>query len=294
MSQISSVTTEQNRNPIEVIQTDKSWTVIQPSKGWASLGLRDVWEYRELLVFLIWREIQGAYRQTALGLSWLFVRPLLNMLLLTFVFGYIVGVPSDEIPYPLFALSALLPWGYFSNAVIRASRSLVDNLQVISKVYFPRMVIPIAGAISGLVDFAAAFLIIGVALIIYRIPLRIEMLWMPFLVIVAGAYALAVGLWLATLSVRYRDVSFAVNFLIQALMYLSPVIYPVSQVPEQLRLIYLLNPMTGVIQGFRWALFGSGDPPNLIFWAAVGIVLLALVSGAYIFRRTERNVVDIL
>ena len=294
MSQISRVTTEHNHNPMETIQTDKSWTVIQPSKGWASLGLIDVWEYRELLVFLIWREIQGAYRQTALGLSWLFVRPLLNMLLLTFVFGYIVGIPSDEIPYPLFALSALLPWGYFSNAVIRASRSLVDNLQVISKVYFPRMVIPIAGAVSGLVDFAAAFLIIGVALIIYRIPLRIEMLWTPFLVIVAGAYALAVGLWLATLSVRYRDVSFAVNFLIQALMYLSPVIYPVSQVPEPLRLIYLLNPMTSVIQGFRWALFGSGDPPSWIFWGAVGLVFLALVSGAYIFRRTERNVVDIL
>jgi lipopolysaccharide transport system permease protein len=269
-------------------------TVIQPSKGWSKLGLRDVWEYRELLIFLIWREIQGVYRQTALGISWLFVRPLLNMLLLTFVFGYIVGVPSDEIPYPLFALSALLPWGYFSNAVLRASRSLVDNLQLISKVYFPRMIIPISGAVSGLVDFAAAFLIMCIALIIYRIPFRLEILWIPFLLFIAVAYALGVGFWLATLSVRYRDVSFAVNFLIQALMYLSPVIYPVSRVPEALRLIYLLNPMTGVIQGFRWALFGSGDPPSGTFIGSAIIVMLVLISGAYIFRRTERNVVDIL
>lgn len=269
-------------------------TVIEPSKGWSKLGLRDVWEYRELLIFLIWREIQGVYRQTALGISWLFVRPLLNMLLLTFVFGFIVGVPSDEIPYPLFALSALLPWGYFSNAVLRASRSLVDNLQLISKVYFPRMIIPISGAVSGLVDFAAAFLVVVIALVVYQIPFRLEILWIPFLLLVAVAYALGVGFWLATLSVRYRDVSFAVNFLIQALMYLSPVIYPVSQVPESLRLVYLLNPMTGVIQGFRWALFGSGDPPNVIFFGSAIIVMLVLISGAYIFRRTERNVVDIL
>lgn len=273
---------------------DPVFSVIEPSKGWSKLGLKDVWEYRELLVFLIWREIQGVYRQTALGISWLFVRPLLNMLLLTFVFGYIVGVPSDEIPYPLFALSALLPWGYFSNAVLRASRSLVDNLQLISKVYFPRMIIPISGAISGLVDFAAAFLIVCAALVIYRIPFRVEIIWIPLFLFVAVAYALGVGFWLATLSVRYRDVSFAVNFLIQALMYLSPVIYPVSQVPESLRLFYLLNPMTGVIQGFRWSLFGSGDPPNLIFFGSALIVVLVVISGAFVFRRTERNVVDIL
>lgn len=270
------------------------FSVIEPSKGWSKLGLKDVWEYRELLVFLIWREIQGVYRQTALGISWLFVRPLLNMLLLTFVFGYIVGVPSDEIPYPLFALSALLPWGYFSNAVLRASRSLVDNLQLISKVYFPRMIIPISGAISGLVDFAAAFLIVCAALVIYRIPFRVEIIWIPLFLFVAVAYALGVGFWLATLSVRYRDVSFAVNFLIQALMYLSPVIYPVSQVPESLRLFYLLNPMTGVIQGFRWSLFGSGDPPNVIFFGSALIVVFVVISGAFVFRRTERNVVDIL
>jgi lipopolysaccharide transport system permease protein len=271
-----------------------SWIEIKPTRGWASLGLRDIWEYRELLGFLIWREIQGVYRQTALGISWLFVRPLLNMVLLSLVFGYMVKVPTDGIPYPLFSLSALLPWGYFSTASMRASRSLVDNLHLISKVYFPRMVIPIAGAVSGLVDFAATLIVLIIAMMIYRIPLRIEVLWLPLFTLVAIAYSLAIGLWLATLSVRYRDVSFAVNFLIQALMYLSPVIYPVSIVPDNLKVIYMLNPMTGVVQGFRWALFNSSEAPSLYFVLSIVIVIVALISGAYIFRRTERTVVDII
>lgn len=268
--------------------------VIEPTRGWASLGLRDLWEYRELLVFLAWREIQGAYRQTALGTSWLFLRPVLNMLLLTFVFGTIVQVPSDGLPYPLFSLAALLPWGYFNNSVMRASRSLVENMHLISKVYFPRLIVPIAGAISGLVDFGASFLVLVVALLIYRMPFRMEMLYIPLFLIVVIAFSLAFGLWLATLSVKFRDVSFAVTFLIQAMMYLSPVIYPVSTVPPALQFVYQLNPMTGVIQGFRWALLGSGDPPGLTFIIATGIVLVLLISGAFIFRRTERTIVDVL
>jgi lipopolysaccharide transport system permease protein len=268
--------------------------VIQPSEGWGSLGLRDLWEYRELLYFMVWREISGAYRQTALGISWLFLRPVINMLLLTLVFGRLVQVPSDDIPYPLFSLAALLPWGFFSNAVLRASRSLVENMHVISKVYFPRMVIPIAGSLSGLIDFAASFLILMVAMLIYKYPLRIEMLWLPGLLLVSLAFSLAVGLWLATLSVKFRDVSFAVNFLIQALMYASPVIYPVSIVPESFRFVYQLNPMTGVIQGFRWAMLGSGTPPDATFFLSVLLVIVLLLSGAFIFRRTERTIVDIL
>lgn len=268
--------------------------VIQPTRGWASLAIRDVWEYRELLYLLIWREIRGAYRQTALGLSWLFLRPVINMLLLTFVFGGLVKVPSDGLPYPLFSLAALMPWGFFSNAVMRGSRSLVDNMHVISKVYFPRLIIPIAGAASGLIDFLASFLIFLIALLIYRAPLRWQMVWTPFLFLVALGFALAVGLWLATLSVKYRDVSFAVNFLLQALMYLSPVVYSASLVPDSLQFVYQLNPMTGVIQGFRWALLGSGEAPGGVFALSVGIVILGIISGAYVFRRTERTVVDIL
>jgi lipopolysaccharide transport system permease protein len=183
------------------------------------LGVRDLWEFRELIYFLVVRELQGVYRQTALGMSWLLIRPVINMVLLTVVFGGLVKVPSDNLPYPLFSLAALIPWGYFSNAVMRTSRSLVDNTQVISKVYFPRMVLPLAAAISGLVDMGASFLVFLVTFVIYRMPLRLEMLWLPALVLVTLAFALAVGLWLATLSAKYRDVSFAINFLLLALMY---------------------------------------------------------------------------
>lgn len=269
-------------------------TVVERSRGWSSLGLRDVWDHRELLLFLVWREIQGAYRQTALGMSWLFLRPVVNMLLLSLVFGRLVQVPSDNIPYPLFSLAALLPWGFFSNAVLRSSRSLVDNMHVISKVYFPRLVIPLAGSASGLVDLAAAACVLVVALFFYRMPLRAEIVWLPLFTLVALGFSLAVGLWLATLSVRYRDVSFAVQFLLQAMMYISPVIYSVSLVPSSLRFIYELNPMTGVIQGYRWALFGLEPAPGLTFLFSSGLMLIGLISGAYVFRRTERTVVDIL
>lgn len=258
------------------------------------MGLRDLWEFRELTFFMVIREIQGIYRQTALGMSWLVIRPIVNMLLLTVVFGGLVKVPSDNLPYPLFSLAALIPWGYFSNAVLRTSRSLVDNTQVISKVYFPRMVLPLAAAISGLVDMGVSLVVFMGAFVLYRMPLRLEMLWLPALVLVTLAFALAVGLWLATLSVKYRDVSFALNFLLTALMYASPVIYSASLVPQPLQFIYQLNPMTGVIQGFRWALLGSGDAPGVMFLVSVGIILFGLISGAYVFRRTERLIVDIL
>ena len=284
--------------PLGTVEQDKRLAapseVVERSRGWASLGLRDVWEYRELLLYLIWREIQGAYRQTALGLSWLFLRPVLNMALLSFVFGRLVQVPSDGAPYPLFSLAALLPWGFFSNAVLRASRSLVDNMHVISKVYFPRLVIPIAGAASGLMDFAASFCVLLVALFVYRTPLRVEALWLPVYMLVALGFALAVGLWLATLSVKYRDVSFAVTFLLQALMYVSPVIYPVSIVPASVRFFFDLNPITVVIQGFRWALLDVGTAPGSNLLVASAVVLVGMITGAYVFRRTERTVVDIL
>jgi lipopolysaccharide transport system permease protein len=269
---------------------------IQPTRGWASLGLRDIWEYRELLVLLVWREIRGAYRQTALGASWLFLRPILNVIVLTVVFGTIVKVETNNLPYSLFSLSALLPWGYFSNAVLRSANSLVSNMEIISKVYFPRMIIAVAGVLSGLVDLAASFLVFLVFMLVFRLPLRVEMLWLPAFTIAAVLMALTVGLWLATLSVRYRDVAFAVNFLLQALMYLSPVIYPISSVPQKLVFLYQLNPMAGIIDGFRWALLGTnaGSPPGPTFWISMGIMLVGLILGAFVFRRTERTIVDVL
>lgn len=268
--------------------------VIQKANGWAALGLHDVWEHRELLYYLGMRELQSAYRQTALGFSWIFLRPIISTLLLTLVFGRLIKVPTDGVPYPLFVLSAMIPWTFFVNAVTRSSRSLVDNMHVISKVYFPRLIMPISGTASGLVDFAASFIIFMIVFVLYRMPLRVEMLFLPLYVVLAFGFALAFGLWLATLSAKYRDVSFAVAFLLQTLMYLTPILYPVSLVPEQYQPIYELNPMAQVVLGFRWCLLGDGSGPNVLFLLSSLLVVVGMISGAYVFRRTERNVVDIL
>jgi len=268
--------------------------VIERSFGWSTLGLKDVWEYRGLLYFTILREIQGRYRQTALGYTWMFIRPVINTLVLTLAFGVVVGVPSDGLPYPLFSLAGLLPWSYFAQAAQRSSYSLVDNRNLISKVYFPRLIAPMAAVMSGLVDFAAAMVVFLGAMVLYQLPLRWEMLTLPIFLLVTISFALGVGLWLATLAARFQDVNFAVVFLIQALMYASPVIYPMSQVPEALYPLYVINPMTGVIQGFRWALLGSGEPPGAWFLIGIGIIMIGLISGAYVFRRTERNIVDVI
>lgn len=268
--------------------------VVEPTRGWRSLGLRDVWEYRDLLYFIVLREVHGMYRQTAFGLSWLFLRPLVSVATLSLAFGVFVKVPSDNIPYPLFSLAAVLPWGYFSTAVQRSAGSLVNNMSIISKVYFPRMILPLGTAISGLAEFGAAFVVLLCMLLMYRMPLRAEMVWLPAFVSVAVALSVAVGLWLATLSVRYRDVAFAITFLLQAYMYASPVIYPVTLVPEPVRFVYRLNPMVGVIEGFRWAILGGGEPPGVAFVLSIGIVICLLVLGAYVFRRTERTIVDLL
>lgn len=279
-------------NDLEV--TSPVLTIIEPTRGWRSLGLQDVWEYRDLLFFMVLREVQGTYRQTALGLSWLLVRPLINVALLTFTFGMLVKVPSNGIPYPLFSMAAILPWSYFSNAVTRSANSLVQNMSIIAKVYFPRIILPLSAAISGLIDLGASFVIFLVMLVIYDMPLRAEMIWLPVFVGMSLALSVAVGLWLATLSVKYRDVAFAVTFLLQAYMYASPVIYPISLVPQSIVFWYKLNPMVGVIEGFRWALLGSGDPPGINFLFSLGIVLLLLILGAFVFRRTERSIVDLL
>jgi len=269
------------------------WTlVIEPGSGWRSIGIGELWDYRELLGFLILRELRGTYRQTALGLSWLFLRPLVGLLVLSLTFGVIVGVDSDGVPYPLFAGAALLPWSYFQAAVLRSSGSLVGNLHIISKVYFPRLTLPIASVLSGLVDLAAAAAVFLGLMLLYRMPLRAELLWLPLFVAVAGLSALAFGLWSASLSVRYRDVAFAMTFLLQALMYMTPVIYPLDMVPAAFRPVYLLNPMTGVVQGFRWALLGSNGPPGPAFAASVLFTCLALFGGALLLRRTERTLVD--
>lgn len=268
--------------------------LIQSTSGWSSLGLEDVWKYRELLYFLLWREVKGRYRQMAFGPLWIILTPLINMVIFSVLFGKLAGLPSEGIPYPIFTYVALLPWQFFSDATRRSSGSLVTQQQVISKVYFPRLVIPISTMLSCLVDFMASFIVLAGMMIFYRVHLTWAVLSLPLFLLLAGAAALGVGFWLAGLAVKYHDVSLGVGFGIDVWRYITPVVYSVTIIPEKWRLLYRLNPMTSVIEGFRWALLGTGQAPDWITAITVGMVLLLLFTGAYYFRRTERTIVDVI
>lgn len=269
-------------------------TEIKPRRGWASLGLGEVWEFRDLLYFLTSREIKGRYRQMALGPLWIVLKPFLTMVVLTLVFGRLAKVPSDGLPYPLFSYSALLPWTMFAVSVSKSATSLVANMSVISKVYFPRLIVPLSSTFVGLVDFCFSFLILLAMMAFYGVTPGWHVVYLPVFLGMALCTSLAIGLCLATLAVKYRDVSFAVDHVMQVAMYLTPVAYPSSMVPEHLRWIYQLNPMAVVIDGFRWALLGIGQAPGWPAAVSAGGVLLLLIIGASTFRRTERNVVDML
>ncbi|MFH1058074.1 MAG: ABC transporter permease [Pseudomonadota bacterium] len=269
-------------------------TEIKPRRGWASLGLAEVWEFRDLLFFLTTREIKGRYRQMALGPLWIVLKPFLTMVVLTLVFGRLAKVPSDGVPYPLFSYSALLPWTMFAVSVSKAATSLVANMSVISKVYFPRLIVPLSSTFVGLVDFCFSFVILLAMMAFYGVMPGWHVVYLPVFLGMALCTSLAIGLCLATLAVKYRDVSFAVDHVLQVAMYLTPVAYPSSMVPEHLRWIYQLNPMAVVIEGFRWALLGIGQAPGWPAAVSAAGVLLLLIIGASTFRRTERNVVDML
>jgi lipopolysaccharide transport system permease protein len=268
--------------------------VIQATRGWASLGLRDVWEYRELLYFLLWREVKGRYRQMAFGPLWIVIAPLIQMVIFTFVFGTLAKLPSDGVPYPIFTYVALLPWQFFANAARNSAGSLVSQQNVIAKVYFPRLVIPISTVLSAVVDFLASFVVLVGMMVVYRVALTWAVLTLPLFLLLAGALALAVGLWLASLSVKYHDVAIAVGFGITIWQYLTPVAYSASLVPEKWLWLYQLNPLYAVIEGFRWALLGTAAPPTWSLAVSTLLVLVLLVTGAFYFRRTERTIVDVL
>ncbi|MCL4489685.1 MAG: ABC transporter permease [Chloroflexi bacterium] len=267
---------------------------IRPSHGWVSVNLGDLWEYRELLYFLVWRDVKVRYKQTVLGAGWAILQPLLTMIVFSAVFGSFAKVPSDGVPYPIFAYVALLPWNYFSGAFSRVGTSLVGSSNLISKVYFPRLVIPIAATFAGLVDFAIAFVILLGMMVYYGIRPTLMVWTLPLFLLLAFASALGVGLWLAALNVRYRDVGYLIPFLVQIWMYASPVAYPSSIVPERLRLFYGLNPMAGVIEGFRAALLGTGVLDGGLVAASSAIVVLLVLSGALYFRRTEKTFADVI
>jgi lipopolysaccharide transport system permease protein len=267
--------------------------IIQPTKGWGSLALHEVWEYRDLLYFLLWRDVKGRYRQMALGPLWIVLRPLLNMVLFTFIFGTVAKLPSDGVPYPLFTYSALLPWTFFNSAVMGAANSLLSYKDLIAKVYFPRLLVPIVSILSGLIDFGISFVILLGMMIWYGYSFTWNLVTIPLYLLLVAATALAVGLWSASWIVYYRDVKEILSYIIRGWMFVTPVVYAMSIVPERWQTLYRLNPMTNIVEGFRWALLGVGQPPDLLFVISALLVVSLLISGAFYFRRTERTIVDI-
>jgi lipopolysaccharide transport system permease protein len=273
---------------------EDSAIIIQPGGGLFHLELKALWDYRELLCFLIWRDVKVRYKQTAVGAGWAIFQPLLTMIIFTVVFGNFAKVPSDGLPYPIFAYAALLPWNYFAQAIGRSGVSLVGSANLISKVYFPRLIIPLSAAVAPQVDFAIAFVILLAMMAWYGIAPTWGVLALPLFLLLAMATALSVGLWLSALDVRYRDVGYTIPFVVQIWMYASPVAYPVSLVPERWRLLYSLNPMAGVIEGFRWALLGKGNPDFGVMTASAVVVMALLLGGIVYFKQMERTFADVV
>ena len=273
---------------------DKPLFTIEPGRAWVRLGLKDVWRYRELLYFLTWRDVKVRYKQTALGAAWAILQPLLSMLIFTLFFGRLAGISSEGLPYPLFAYAGLLIWTFFANAVSNSGNSLVGSANLITKIYFPRMIIPGAAVGAGLVDFVIAFLVLIALMIYYGVGTSWSILMMPVIVGLATLLALGVGMWLSALNVKYRDIRYAIPFMIQLWMFVSAVFYPLSIVPERWRWVLMLNPLTGIVENFRISLFGhkSFDWPALA--ASAVITLVVLVYSAYAFRRMERTFADIV
>lgn len=265
---------------------------ITPGDCWWQLPLGELWDYRELIYFFIWRDIKVRYKQTAMGAAWAVIQPLATMLLFTLVFGKMVHIPSEGLPYAVFSYAALLPWNYFANALQKTSTIVVSNQPILTKVYFPRLTLPLFGVFTGLVDFAISFVMFAVLLAWYHITPTWHAVWFPVFLLMALLTALGVGLWLAALNALYRDVSQILPFLMQFWMYGSPVVYSSSLVPAKWRWLYGLNPMTGVIEGFRWSLAGKGTAPGMLFAISAAIVVVLLISGLAFFQSMETEIAD--
>jgi len=269
-------------------------TIITPPVRWAPIALRDVWAHRELLWFLVWRDIKVRYKQTALGVLWAVLQPLLTMVVFSLFFGRLAGVPSNGVPYPIFSFAALVPWTFFSYGLSQAANSLVTDEQLVRKVYFPRMVIPVATVLSGVADFGLAFLMLIGMMLYYSIGLTWQALWVAPLLLLAFITCLGVGLWLAALNVQYRDVRYTVPFLTQLWLFATPIAYPSSLLPEPWRTLNGLNPMAGVVEGFRWALLGTDTAPGSIVQVSVVAAVVLLVGGMFYFRRMEDTFADVI
>lgn len=267
--------------------------IIRPPRKWVPVDLHEIWDYRELLISFTMRDIKIRYKQTVLGFLWAIIQPLFMMVIFTIIFGGFAKIPSDGIPYPLFSFAALLPWMLFSEGLTRSTMSMVANANIMTKVYFPRLIMPISGILSPLVDFVVSFSILILMMAYYGFVPTINVVFLPLLILLALATSLGVGLWLSALNVKYRDFQYTLPFIIQLWMYASPVVYPASMIPEALRPLYALNPMVGVIEGFRWALLGTEIPGPMIF-VSVCVVVVLLVSGLFYFRRMEQYYADIV
>jgi lipopolysaccharide transport system permease protein len=267
---------------------------IEPSKSWVSLQLGELWQYRELLYFLVWRDIKVRYKQTALGVSWAIIQPLFTMLIFSLFFGRLAKIPSDGIPYPLFTFAALVPWTFFANGLNQSSNSLVASANLLKKVYFPRLVIPIATVFAGVVDFALSFAVLLGMMAFYGTTPTIYVLWTPLLLLLALVTSLGVGLWFSALNVKYRDVRYIVPFVIQVWMFSTPIVYPSSLLPGRWRTLYALNPMVGVVEGFRWTLLGTNTAPGFMIILSSMAALLILIGGAFYFRHMEKTFADIV
>lgn len=269
-------------------------TVIERTQGFTALGLRSIWEYRDLLFFLLWREIQGKYRQMALGPLWMIITPLGQMIIYSVLLGVLARLPSEGIPYALFAYVGLLPWQFFANTTRQTADSLVNQRTIIAKVYFPRLIIPLVAVLSGLVDFLASLIVLAMMMLFFRIVPAWTFVTLPFFLLLASMLGLGIGLWLAGLNVKFRDTAIGLGFALEALRFLSPVVYSSVLIPERWQTLYHLNPLTTVIEGFRWSLLGIGSVSGWTTLWALLFALTVLISGAFYFRHTERTIVDIM
>jgi lipopolysaccharide transport system permease protein len=268
--------------------------VIRPSRGWAPLQLRDLCQYRELLYVLIWRDVKVRYKQTALGAAWAILQPFLAMVIFSVFFGRLAGMPSDGVPYPIFAYSGLVPWTFFAYGLNQASNSLVGGANLVKKVYFPRLIMPLAAVLSGVIDFALAFLVLIGLMLFYGMVPTLAVLLLPLFGLLAMITALSVALWLSALNVEYRDVRYVVPFLTQFWLFATPIAYPSSLLSEPWRTLYGINPMVGVVEGFRWTLLGAGSPPGAMLIVSSVVALALLVGGAFYFRRMEATFADVV
>ena len=279
--------------------TEEEWaqlatTIIQPRKGFWDLDLKGLWEYRELLFFMVWRDVKVRYKQTALGVAWAILQPLLATLIFSIFFGRLAHMPSGGVPYPVFAYTALVPWQYFANALTESSNSLVASQNLIKKVYFPRLVIPLGSVTAGLVDFCFAFIVLIGMMFYYGIRPTASLFLFPIFLLLAVCTALAAGLWLSALNVQFRDVRYTIPFLTQFWLFATPVVYPSTLIPPKWRIWYGLNPMAGVVDGFRYALLGTSAKPGPMIWVSAGAVAVLLLGGLVYFKRMESTFADVV